>query len=227
MQQTCHNKIPRGRVHSEFDLTEHMVHNLGAPMFDVEDIKNYLQSGPITAAVCSGDPNFREYNHVGVYHESKFCEVYDTDHVISIIGWNDTQADGHYWIVKNSWGTDWGSDGFAFVGLNDFGIRRMISVPKIIDEQRCTRGDSTSTEYDDHQEPGVVYHKLNLRSHSFSQPPADDQWACHQWCISNERCRSWTFRDIWSGKTCFLHDEYDSTSDAHNSGDHYSAICRP
>lgn len=37
-----------------------------------------------------------------------------TNHVVSIVGWGETQDNPAipYWIVKNSWGTSWGENGF-------------------------------------------------------------------------------------------------------------------
>lgn len=32
-----------------------------------------------------------------------------TDHAVMLIGWNDREG---YWIIKNSWGTDWGEEGY-------------------------------------------------------------------------------------------------------------------
>ncbi|RLE22723.1 MAG: hypothetical protein DRJ50_07210, partial [Actinobacteria bacterium] len=33
------------------------------------------------------------------------------DHEVTLVGWND--ADGGYWIIKNSWGSGWGNSGYA------------------------------------------------------------------------------------------------------------------
>ncbi len=35
-----------------------------------------------------------------------------TDHAISLVGWDDT---GGYWILRNSWGEDWGVDGYMYI----------------------------------------------------------------------------------------------------------------
>ena len=49
----------------------------------------------------TGATNFLEYNSL-------------TNHSISLVGWNDhPSGDGQgYWILRNSWGDDWGKDGY-------------------------------------------------------------------------------------------------------------------
>jgi len=45
------------------------------------------------------------------------------DHCVQIVGW-DSDSNTPYWIVRNSWGTDWGLNGFLWVerNLNECGI---------------------------------------------------------------------------------------------------------
>lgn len=44
-------------------------------------------------------------------------------HAVEIVGWDSGDAGpaGHvnYWIVRNSWGTDWGDNGFFKIAMND------------------------------------------------------------------------------------------------------------
>ncbi len=38
-----------------------------------------------------------------------------TNHLVLIVGWDDRMGDGGVWIVKNSWGNDWGNSGYCYV----------------------------------------------------------------------------------------------------------------
>ena len=46
-----------------------------------------------------------------------------------IIGWGEDSKNGAYWIVRNSFGKDWGMDGDFLVsrGNNDFGIEEEVA----------------------------------------------------------------------------------------------------
>ncbi len=50
------------------------------------------------------------------------------NHAVTIVGWNDTYSKDNFkfvpegngaWIVKNSWGSDWGADGYFYVSYYD------------------------------------------------------------------------------------------------------------
>lgn len=41
----------------------------------------------------------------------------DTNHGLVIVGY-DSGDSGEYWIVKNSWGTNWGKEGYIFIKRN-------------------------------------------------------------------------------------------------------------
>ena len=60
----------------------------------------------------------------------------NTDHSVVIIGWGEDAKSGPYWIVRNSFGKDWGMDGDFHVGMgnNDYGIEGEISAFEV---RRC------------------------------------------------------------------------------------------
>ena len=61
----------------------------------------------------------------------------NTDHSIVLIGWGHDEKTGPYWIVRNSFGKEWGQGGDFQVALgqNDFGIEEEVSAyePRLCD----------------------------------------------------------------------------------------------
>jgi len=95
-----------------------------------ELLKAVFLNGPVSIAyeVVS---DFRDYK-TGVYH-STICNntADDVNHAVLAVGFG--HQDGmDYWIVKNSWGTAWGDNGFFKIqrGVNMCGISNCNSYPQ-------------------------------------------------------------------------------------------------
>lgn len=87
----------------------------------VADIKEAMcKYGPIAASVqVSG--LFQNYTN-GVYFG--FASDYNnptSNHAILLVGWDDDKG---AWLMKNSWGTDWGEDGYMWIKYNSNNIGR-------------------------------------------------------------------------------------------------------
>ncbi len=78
----------------------------------IEDIKNSLKNGPISIALDASSFIFRFYNS-GVVDVEPDNTNY-LNHAVLLIGY-DTDEEGLYWIIQNSWGTDWGDNGLIKV----------------------------------------------------------------------------------------------------------------
>jgi len=89
----------------------------------VEAIQNaILGDGPVEGTM-SVYSDFMHYKS-GVYVKSAKA-TYMGGHAIKIIGWgHDDKVKKDYWIVNNSWGTDWGINGTFWIerGVNMCGI---------------------------------------------------------------------------------------------------------
>jgi len=84
-----------------------------------DTIKNLIyQQGPIAAGIDVTDHfvQYFSYHHreTDVYPDTHETWQNRLNHIIVIIGWVDDASfeNGGYWICKNSWGTDWGYDGY-------------------------------------------------------------------------------------------------------------------
>ena len=53
---------------------------------------------------------------MGLYNSGifSFCEETVVDHAVQIVGVN---VEGGYWIIRNSWGTGWGENGYMKLAL--------------------------------------------------------------------------------------------------------------
>jgi len=78
-----------------------------------------MTNGPVEAAF-TVYTDFNNYQS-GVYHH--VSGTAEGGHAIKIIGWG-TESGTDYWLVANSWNTDWGMDGFFKIrrGTNECGI---------------------------------------------------------------------------------------------------------
>jgi len=41
------------------------------------------------------------------------------DHCVQLVGYGTDAKDGKYWIVRNSWGTSWGIDGYIHLEMGE------------------------------------------------------------------------------------------------------------
>jgi len=77
----------------------------------IDTIKNAIMDyGPVYASIYASDPGFSSYNS-GVY---EYWGTESMNHAVEIIGWNNSLTHSHgtgAWLIKNSWGTDWGASG--------------------------------------------------------------------------------------------------------------------
>ncbi|MCD7463154.1 hypothetical protein HAX54_050046 [Datura stramonium] len=79
------------------------------PTKSESDLLKVVANQPVSVAIDASGSDFQLYSS-GVFTGE--CGT-DLDHGVTIVGYGEDSEDGtKYWIVKNSWGTSWGENGY-------------------------------------------------------------------------------------------------------------------
>ncbi|XP_013928278.1 PREDICTED: cathepsin K, partial [Thamnophis sirtalis] len=87
--------------------------------------------GPVAVGIDASLSSFQFYSR-GVYYDEN-CNAGNINHAVLAVGYG-TQKGTKHWIVKNSWGEDWGDKGYILMARNmdnACGIANLASFPKM------------------------------------------------------------------------------------------------
>lgn len=98
-----------------------------------------LTFGPVSIALDATD-NFQSYSSSDYIFNDDTCDASMPDHALLLTGYNDEE---HYWIVKNSWNTDWGRNGYIYInntlpnvcGISSYAVAPYIAPVNVQEEQ--------------------------------------------------------------------------------------------
>ena len=79
----------------------------GGPAMKAEILSN----GPISCGIMATRAMEHSYSG-GIFSEPPSETDSRINHVVEVVGWGVDALNNEYWHVRNSWGTEWGEDGF-------------------------------------------------------------------------------------------------------------------
>ncbi|XP_035849037.1 digestive cysteine proteinase 2 [Sander lucioperca] len=100
-------------------LTAHIQSYTNVTSGDAEALKLALfKNGPTAVSIDASHRSFVFYSH-GVYYEPACGNTTgDLDHAVLAVGYGTLNGEP-YWLVKNSWSTYWGNDGYILMSMKD------------------------------------------------------------------------------------------------------------
>ncbi|KVH89468.1 Cysteine peptidase, asparagine active site-containing protein [Cynara cardunculus var. scolymus] len=78
------------------------------PANDESALLKAVAMQPVSVAIDAGESDFQFYSS-GVFNGSCGTEL---DHGVTAVGYGTSEDGIKYWLVKNSWGTSWGEEGY-------------------------------------------------------------------------------------------------------------------
>ena len=103
--ETCHYNASTEKAVVYTRGEETLPHN------DYQAIVHHIaHKGPLAIAVAVT----KEWAHYdgGVFNGCSYDENIPLNHAVQLVGYGEDEDNGGYWIVRNSWGTGWGENGY-------------------------------------------------------------------------------------------------------------------
>ena len=98
-----------------------LTHYYDVTHLNPDQLKGAVQQvGPISIGVGAGNPAWFNYAG-GIIDDANVCKP-NLDHAVLLVGYGSENGKD-YWIVKNTWGADWGENGYVRILISSgFGV---------------------------------------------------------------------------------------------------------
>lgn len=88
------------------------------PAYSTNQLRKAIATGPTSIAIQANQAVFQQYSG-GVIANDGSCGE-SLDHAVLAVGYGSDAYAGDYILVKNSWGSSWGDNGFVKLGVNSY-----------------------------------------------------------------------------------------------------------
>lgn len=118
---------------------------------DEDAIKEAISTYGVVDAAVYVDNSFYFYSG-GIYKNSNTscpdgAYTY-TDHAVSLVGWGTDTTYGTYWILRNSWGSDWGEDGYMRIQAQSAAVGCSVAYVEAIRDASAVTGTAIVPVYE-------------------------------------------------------------------------------
>ena len=132
---------------------------------DADSIKQAIMESGGISTYYSNSVNCFNYDTYSFYMSPDYADSY-MGHAIEIVGWDDnypaenfkeTPSENGAWLVKNSWGDDWGINGFFWISYEDrdlfhptkyFPSYQIKSIEKITEDTKLLQNEIYGATYE-------------------------------------------------------------------------------
>ncbi|XVE53080.1 hypothetical protein DITRI_Ditri02bG0175900 [Diplodiscus trichospermus] len=115
---TTEESYPYQAIQGNCDNQKDKVANINiyetVPPNDEEALLRAVTNQPVSVGIDGNDENFKHYGG-GVF--SGDCGT-TLNHAVTIVGYGTSEEGTDYWLIKNSWGQNWGENGYMRIQRN-------------------------------------------------------------------------------------------------------------
>lgn len=94
-------------------------------------MKAAVETGVVSVAIQADKRVFQSYKS-GIF-DSTLCGT-KLDHATNVVGYGSSEGQ-EYWIMRNSWGTSWGEEGYMRIAIENgagiCGIQMQVNYPNV------------------------------------------------------------------------------------------------